>query len=483
MTDIASGAGIFNVRDFGAEGVARATRELVLTNLRERWISYPAGTRALVRHPLPGKPPDSDGIQAAIDAAHAAGGGSVVVPAGDYALAPIRLRSRVRLHLQPGARLWGSPELDDYRQQESLIAADGEEDVSITGGGAIHGQSPCWIIPWMNEDPSGWERSLRGRRPGRMIVFTDCRHVRVEGVRLHDSPSWTLVFRRCASVAVHGIVIRNFDVVNADGIDVVDSSQVVITGCDLHVADDGIVLKNDPADPASPGVRRVVIADCLVRTLCNAVKIGTESNGVFEDIAVGNLVVYNRPDDPRGAEGGINVAVCDGGAARNLAFRNIVMRGVQCPFYLVVTPRRSSRQPACEPRAGSIGNVVISGIQADGANFTSFVVGTPASPVRDVAIHDVRIRKTGEFMKAPPETPAPECDQQYPTPFMFGVHGQGRPGHCHDGLPAHGLYLRDVAEARIRDFTVKCAAADARPLFVAERCTDVEFAGGRERQE
>jgi polygalacturonase len=482
MRKTASDAGIFDVRDFGAEGVARATRELVLTNLRERWISYPAGTKAVVRHPLPGKRPDADGIQAAIDAAHAAGGGTVVVPAGDYAVAPIRLRGRVRLHLQPGARLWGSPELDDYRRQESLIVADGEENVAITGEGEIHGQSPAWIIPWMNEDPSGWERSLRGRRPGRMIAFTNCRHVRVEGVRLHDSPNWTLVFKRCAHVAVHDIFMRHFDVVNADGIDVVDSQNVVISGCDLHVTDDGICLKNDATLADPPGVRNVTVTNCVIRTWCNGVKIGTESSGRFENIAFSNIVVHNPDDDLKGAEGGIHIALCDGGHVRNVAFRNFVMSNVECPFYLVVTPRRSKQQAYREPRPGTIERVALSGIQADGFCRTPFVVGCPDSPIRDVSLADIRLRRTAGFTTAPRPEPVPPSDQQYPTPYMFATAEGGR-RDLGDGLPAHGLYLRDVAGARIRDFAVLCAAADARPLFVAERCTDVEFTGGRERRE
>ena len=106
------------------------------------------------------------------------------------------------------------------------------------------------------------------------------------------------------------------------------------------------------ADP--PGVRNVTVTNCIIRTWCNGVKIGTESSGRFENIAFNNIVVHNPDDDLKGAEGGIHIALCDGGHARNVAFRNFVIDNVECPFYLVVTPRRSRQQAYRTPRPGTI---------------------------------------------------------------------------------------------------------------------------------
>jgi polygalacturonase len=288
----------------------------------------------------------------------------------------------------------------DYAQQANLLLTEDAENVGLTGMGEIHGQSPHWVIPWMNESPTGWD-SLNVRRPGKMFLFRNCRHVRVEGVRMFDSPNWTLVFQDCAHVAVRGVFMRHFDAINADGIDVVDSQHVTIADCDLHVTDDGICLKTDGSNPTPAGVRNVVVSNCVIRTWCNGVKIGTESNGTFEDIAFSNIVVHNPDDDLKGAEGGINVCCCDGGLVRN-----------------------------------------------------------------------VSIRKTAEFRPGPFPQPVPACAQQYPTPFMFGSPDGGR-RDCGDGLPAHGLYLRDVACVRVRDFEVACAEPDGRPCVAKDSCSEL----------
>src|ERR1039458_8082094 len=123
------GAGWLNVRQFGARGDGAAT--------------------------------DSPAINRAIEAAAAAGGGTVLFSAGVYLSYSIRLKSKVGLHLDNGAVLLAaSTPLDgtttggydaaepqgewepyqDYGHNHwnnSLFWGEGLEDVSITGPGLI----------------------------------------------------------------------------------------------------------------------------------------------------------------------------------------------------------------------------------------------------------------------------------------------------------------------------------------------------------
>jgi hypothetical protein len=498
----------WNVTEYGAVGVARPGETLKLTNLSYKWILYPPGTAATIYHSEPGVDYDSIGIQRAIDAAHAAGGGTVVVPAGDYLIAPIQLKSRVTLHLEPGARLWGSPKLEDYINTKglepgvttfvdaerpgqagkftsgrstyrppgpgdklNLIYAGDAEDVGLTGRGEIHAQSPVWIIPWMNEGPVSWQ-SLDHRRPAGPVLFFNCRRVLVEGISILDSPSWTLVFSRCNQVRIHGVTIRNFDAINADGIDLVDTSNAIISDCNIHCTDDGICLKTDTRTATPPGVRNVTVTNCVIRTWCNALKLGTESTGTFEDIAFSNIVVHYPEGDLKWADGGIHIAICDGGLARNISFRGIVMRNVDCPLYLVTTRRKRHQQAFGEPRAGRVERITVAGLQADGARWTSFIVGCPGQPIRDISLADISIRKTLEFRPGPFPEPVRACAEQYPSGFMFGSPDGGR-RDCGDGLPAHGLYLRDAEGVSVRGLRVKCTEPDGRPVIAHESCREV----------
>ncbi len=451
-----------DIRDYGATPTPFEIRTLALKNFECKWLRYRPGTTADVRVPAPGAALATAAIQAAIDVAAAGGGGTVCVPAGDWFTAPLRLRPRVELRLERGARLWASPDLADYAAQPNLLLAEDAEDVALTGSGELHGQSPQWVIPWMNSRPLGWE-SLQKPRPGKMILFRRCRHVRVEGVRIYDSPRWTLTFWNCRHVAVRDILIRNFDVVNADGIDIVDSQHVTVSGCDIHTTDDGIVMKNDNTLAAPEGVRDVAVTNCIVRSWCNAVKIGTESSGVFEDIVVGNIVVHNTDPDLTTSEGAINIALCDGGLVRNVLFHDFVMRDVGCPFFFAVVRRRGKQEKDREPRAGVLEHVTIANVRATGCRWTPFIAGWPGRPARDIALENIRIVKTEGFESEMPPLPVMASDEQYPMPFMFMP---GRPGNrtTGNGLPAYGLYLRDTEDVRLRDVEVACeGGADARP--------------------
>ena len=54
-------------------------------------------------------------IQKAIDDCSKAGGGRVMVPAGQYKIGTIILKSDVHLFLEQGATLYGSTDLKDYK--------------------------------------------------------------------------------------------------------------------------------------------------------------------------------------------------------------------------------------------------------------------------------------------------------------------------------------------------------------------------------
>ena len=91
-------------------------------------------------------------LQKAIDDCSAAGGGRVIVPAGNYKTGSIRLKSGVHLYIEHGATLYGSTDLKDYTPMKSdyvslrtqtttiqLIYADGVKNVVIDGYGTIDG--------------------------------------------------------------------------------------------------------------------------------------------------------------------------------------------------------------------------------------------------------------------------------------------------------------------------------------------------------
>ncbi|MDE6654093.1 MAG: hypothetical protein K2K37_06870, partial [Muribaculaceae bacterium] len=150
-------------------------------------------------------------IQNAIDACTAAGGGTVLVPAGSYKTGSLTLRSQVDLHLQAGATLYGSTDIADYTPVTSsyvslrtgiptiqLIYADSVEHVSITGQGTIDGRGKAFPkLSWNDEGIT---------RPHllRIIRGSD---IRVSGVTLRNSGCWMQHYLACDRVHIDGITV------------------------------------------------------------------------------------------------------------------------------------------------------------------------------------------------------------------------------------------------------------------------------------
>src|SRR5271165_5354425 len=99
---------------------------------------------------------NTENIQRAIDAVFYAGGGEVTVPAGTFITGMIFLKSRVHLHLEPGATLKAASRPEDHPKRKlnvgmpwnggfeddnrfHLLAAIDCEDIAISGLGVLDG--------------------------------------------------------------------------------------------------------------------------------------------------------------------------------------------------------------------------------------------------------------------------------------------------------------------------------------------------------
>ena len=79
---------------------------------------------------------DTVAVQSAIDAAGAAGGGEVVVPAGRYLCGTLYLKSNVDVNLASGATIEGSKDPDDYNKWD-FCPQNGKSSAENTSGGHL----------------------------------------------------------------------------------------------------------------------------------------------------------------------------------------------------------------------------------------------------------------------------------------------------------------------------------------------------------
>jgi polygalacturonase len=341
---------------------------------------------------------DTAAIQKAIDACAAKGGGTVRLTAGTYLSAPIVLKSNIIFQLDKGATLLGSadhadyPEITEFRLPglQSLVSATNAENVSITGGGTIDGNGESWWQLARTVHDAGVMGNPHPRP--RLVVFDHCKHVRVEGVTIQNSPMWQLVPYYCDDVVIHNIrVLAPQHSPNTDAVDPFSSSNVRIDHLYADVGDDDIAIKSGAID--SPGgddpSRDITISDCTFLH-GHGLSIGSEIAG-----GARNILAERIHFD--GTDNGIRVKANRdrGNDVSNLVFRDIDMKDVKNPlviseYYPRILPSESAAEPAPVTRlTPHFHNIMIQNVTATAAAMAGAIVGLPEAPVTDIVLQNV----------------------------------------------------------------------------------------------
>ena len=441
-----------------------------------------------------GKTQNREAINKAIEAASAAGGGTVEFPAGTWLTGSLRLRSNVTLRLERGAVIEASSEVSAYDEPEpnqwdrfqdfghshfhnSLIWGENIENVAIIGGGRISGKALT--------------RGERGGLGDKAIALKLCRNVTLRDVSIATGGHFGVLATGVDNLTIDNLMIDT----NRDGIDIDSCRNVRISNSSINAPnDDAIVLKGSHALGAARASENITITNCLVsgfeigslldgtykRTVQRApdrdgptgrIKIGTESEGDFRNITISNVVF----DTSRG----LALESVDGAHIEDVAVSNITMRDVSnAPIFIRLGSRM--RAPEGTP-VGSIRRINIGNVVAYNADprYGSIISGIPGHEVEDVKLSGIRILYRGGltldqvarqpadlvntfFFRAsggvPPREPydTPEREKEYPEPSMFGM------------MPAYGFFIRHAKGIELNQVDVAYMKEDRRPAFVLD---------------
>ena len=478
-----------------------------------------------------GKTLDTPAINKAIEAASAAGGGVVRLPAGTYLSFSIHLRSRVTLQLEAGCRLlaatpaegfgaydaaepneWGDKFLyQDFGHSHwhnSLLWGENLEDVTILGPGLIHGEGLRRAVelgrregdhsfgPNNTPPPGSPPPALAQPVPGlgnKAIALKNCRNVVIRDLGILLGGHFALL-----ASGVDGLTVENVRLdTNRDGLDIDSCRNVRIANCQVNAPnDDAIVLKSSFALGEVRACENITIVGCKVsgydagtvfdgtfgRTLERApdrdgptgrIKIGTESNGAFRKITIADCV-FERSR-------GLALETVDGGIIEDVTVTNLTMREVTtAPIFLRLGNR--ARGPAGTP-VGGIRRVRISGVVARDvdARHPILLAGLRGHPIEDVTLSDIQIFSRGgltmdHVARQPAELVSPfflrggEPGTTGPRePQAVPEREKGYPEPSMFGLlPASAVYARHVRNFTLTNCTVTFAEPDSRTRVVLD---------------
>ena len=348
----------------------------------------------------------------AIAACAKAGGGRVVVPAGEFFTGAIHLKSGVNLHFETNAVLKFSTDPKAYLpavftrfegtecyNYSPLIYACGQKNIAVTGEGTLDGQADesNWLhwkkgaarskLVKMADDNVPVEQRLFGEgdnlRPD-FIEFNRCQNVLIEGVHIRRSPMWEIHPMLCTNVIVRGVDIVSHGA-NNDGCDPESCRDVLIENCLFDTGDDCIAIKsgrnNDGRRVGVPSVN-LVIRGCTMRDGHGGVTIGSEISGSCSNVFVENCEMNSSR---------LNCALrlksnaVRGGVLQNIFMRNVKVGRVADSVLQIDFRYEEGTNGVFKPVAN---NVVMENVSVDHTPRVLNVRGFPGAEISNVRIYN-----------------------------------------------------------------------------------------------
>ncbi len=402
-----------------------------------------------------GKFKNTEAINKAINFCSSEGGGRVIIPEGIWLSGPIILKNNVNLHLEKGAILKFSSNLNDYDivktdfeglssiRFRSPLSGRGIENVAITGQGIIDGSGDKWRLvkkfkmtdkQWqkllssegaVSDDGKVWwpsEAALNGaeiveeldklREEGKdipleryreageylrpvLLSLINCKQVLLDGPTFQNSPNWCIHPLMSEDIVIRNLTVRNpWYAQNGDGLDLDSCNNVVVQDCIFDVGDDAICLKSGKDEEGrlrNKSCEDIYIIDCIVYHGHGGFVVGSEMSSGIKNVFVSNCTFL-------GTDVGLRFKSTRGrgGTVENIFINNIKMFEIQTEaikFNLFYEDKGEKPVEKVEvtEETPAFRNIFIKDIDCVGADKAILIKGLPEMPVKNINLDNVSI--------------------------------------------------------------------------------------------
>ncbi len=301
----------------------------------------------------------TENIQRAVNACADNGGGKVLIPTGIYITGTIKLKSHVNLHLEKGAILKGSQNLEDYDSsftRHGMILGEDVYNISISGQGTIDAQGTIFYDTTVNHTYPEFDKQMirqkegymregefysdgpvkRKVSPGMTITFYHSSRIVLKDVIIKDTPLWAVRFAYCDDIRITGISLyNNLMIPNSDGIHCTSSRNIRMSDCDIRAGDDAFIVTGFTLEEQTPGytleeqlkhtygnkteyAENVTVTNCTFQSRSAGIRIGYGQHPI-RNCVFNNIVIY-------GSNRGIGVFAHDAATIEDLIFSNFVIK-------------------------------------------------------------------------------------------------------------------------------------------------------------
>ena len=397
-----------------------------------------------------GKTLNTSAFAKTIDACEKAGGGTVIIPAGTWLTGPIEMKSNVNLHVEKGALVLFTPDRNQYPiirasknsnsfVVQSPISGNDLQNIAITGEGIFDGSGESWRpVKKSKVTPAQWEKfvssggvltpdektwwpsteamngdaylkSLKGKKdltekdylPARdflrpkLIVFSNCNNVLLDGPTFKNSPMYVFNPGRCTNLTIRNVTIQNeYWAQNGDGIDISACKGVIIYNCTVSAGDDGICMKSSGGKGGDNfELENILIANCIVYKSHGGFVVGSNTDGGMKNIFVTHCNFI-------GSDIGIRVKsnAGRGGMVKDVYVQDIQMKDIVNEAISFDTYYEDLQVGRTLDTTGRIRDKIpefrdfhISNIVCNGAKSAIYINGLPEMPVHKIFFENMSI--------------------------------------------------------------------------------------------
>ena len=255
-------------------------------------------------------------INSALNTCNAAGGGTVVIPAGTFQCAPMSLNSLSYVNLQVDGTLQ-APDQNDFGSNPAgsyYIYWKNAYNDMLSGSGTIDGNGSSW-----------W-----GSGSGvKFINFSNGQVVAVENLHVQNTPKECFTFSgsQTNNVTFNGVTVTNpSDSPNTDGLDP-NGNNFLIENCNISTGDDDIALKCSTSNVQN-GCNNMRITNCTFG-YGHGLSIGGQTITGVSNVTVTDCIFNNTNYGFR-----LKAGKANGGVVKNVTFSNCTMTNVSTPIVI-----------------------------------------------------------------------------------------------------------------------------------------------------
>ncbi|WP_223701476.1 glycoside hydrolase family 28 protein [Sutcliffiella deserti] len=400
-----------------------------------------------------GQKMNTEAFAQAMEACASDGGGRITVPYGVWLTGPIRFKSNVNLHLEDGAIILFSQNIEDYQlilssfegvqavRCQSPLDGEGLENIAITGFGIFDGAGEVWRpvkrfkmtdnqwgklihssgvldkeqeIWWPSENAwngsklvpklqkkgsmnfSDYENVRHFLRPN-LLSFRKSKNILIDGPTFQNSPAWCLHPWQCEHVTIRNITVRNpWFSQNGDGLDLESCSLVKVENCTFDVGDDAICIKsgkNEEGRRLAKPCKDIDIRNCKVYSGHGGFVIGSEMSGGVKNVKISGCTFF-------GTDTGLRFKSTRGrgGTVENISIDKINMVDIKKEaivfhmFYELSDEDMKGDNVPFSEETPIFRDIHIQNIICNGAETAILLKGLPEKPLQNLTFRNIFIQ-------------------------------------------------------------------------------------------